>query len=64
MNNILISLDQRGIGTITIDGKDISKLIHKIELIAEAGKPTDVVVHVRPHQINFNGMSNVAIKSE
>lgn len=59
---IELDLTPAGNGTIKVDGYDISNRIYKVELMAQAGKVTEVTMHFRAAEVKVIGSAWVTHK--
>lgn len=51
MDPVEISLNDIGIGTVRVDGHNLAATVRKIEIVAEAGRLTDVVLYLIPERL-------------
>lgn len=57
-----ITLFPNSTGTVVVDGHDLSNRVFKVELVAEAGKPNEVVLHMRAVEVKVMGSAWVSHK--
>lgn len=57
-----INLRPNGTGTVVVDGHDLSNRVYKVELVAEAGKPNEVVLYLRTVEVKVMGSAWVSHK--
>jgi hypothetical protein len=61
-NIVQVSVDMAGMGTLTVDGADISSLVSGFTLTAKAGRETKCTLTIVPSRVEFSGPAKLALQ--
>jgi hypothetical protein len=60
MSKVQIDINEFGMGTIIVDGVDMSKVASKAEVVVEAGQLTKITLHMVRTQVDIKAEAEVS----